>query len=79
MADKEPDKIESTSAADVTKDSGIIVCKNLTKKFGNLLVLDNISLAIEPHKTTVVIGYLDPVPAKYISRANALTTRVTAN
>ncbi len=56
MADKEPDKIESTSAADVTKDSGIIVCKNLTKKFGNLLVLDNISLAIEPHKTTVVIG-----------------------
>lgn len=56
MADKEPDKIESTTAADVTKDSGIIVCKNLTKKFGNLLVLDNISLAIEPHKTTVVIG-----------------------
>lgn len=56
MADKEPDKIESTSAADVTKDSGIIVCKNLTKKFGNLLVLDNISLVIEPHKTTVVIG-----------------------
>lgn len=56
MADKEPDKIESTSDADVTKDGGIIVCKNLTKKFGNLLVLDNISLAIEPHKTTVVIG-----------------------
>lgn len=56
MADKEPDKIESMSDADVTKDSGIIVCKNLTKKFGNLLVLDNISLAIEPHKTTVVIG-----------------------
>jgi len=56
MADKEPDKIESTTAADVTKDGGIIVCKNLTKKFGNLLVLDNISLAIEPHKTTVVIG-----------------------
>jgi phospholipid/cholesterol/gamma-HCH transport system ATP-binding protein len=56
MADKEPDKIENTSDADVTKDGGIIVCKNLTKKFGNLLVLDNISLAIEPHKTTVVIG-----------------------
>ena len=56
MADKEPDKIESISDADVTKDGGIIVCKNLTKKFGNLLVLDNISLAIEPHKTTVVIG-----------------------
>ncbi len=49
MADKEPDKIESTSDADVTKDGGIIVCKNLTKKCGNLLVLDNISLAIEPH------------------------------
>lgn len=56
MADKEPDKIESMSDANVTKDGGIIVCKNLTKKFGNLLVLDNISLAIEPHKTTVVIG-----------------------
>jgi len=35
---------------------GIIVIKNLTKKFGNNVVLDNISLSIEKGKTTVVIG-----------------------
>ena len=35
---------------------GIIVLKNLTKKFGDNVVLDNISLAIEKGKTTVVIG-----------------------
>ncbi len=35
---------------------GIIVLKNLTKKFGDNIVLDNISLAIEKGKTTVVIG-----------------------
>ena len=35
---------------------GIIVIKNLTKKFGNNIVLDNISLSIEKGKTTVVIG-----------------------
>ncbi len=35
---------------------GIIVIKNLTKKFGDNVVLDNISLSIEKGKTTVVIG-----------------------
>ena len=35
---------------------GVIVLKNLTKKFGNDVVLDNISLEIEKGKTTVVIG-----------------------
>jgi phospholipid/cholesterol/gamma-HCH transport system ATP-binding protein len=35
---------------------GIIVIKNLTKKFGDNVVLDNVSLAIEKGKTTVVIG-----------------------
>jgi phospholipid/cholesterol/gamma-HCH transport system ATP-binding protein len=35
---------------------GIIVVKNLTKKFGNNIVLDNITLSIEKGKTTVVIG-----------------------
>ena len=35
---------------------GIIVLKNITKKFGTNLVLDNISLTIEKGKTTVIIG-----------------------
>ena len=35
---------------------GIIVIKNLTKKFGDNIVLDNISLPIKKGKTTVVIG-----------------------
>ncbi|UCF44651.1 MAG: ABC transporter ATP-binding protein [Planctomycetota bacterium] len=34
----------------------MIVVKNLTKSFGDNVVLDNISLAIEKGKTTVVIG-----------------------
>jgi phospholipid/cholesterol/gamma-HCH transport system ATP-binding protein len=35
---------------------GIIVLKNITKKFGANIVLDNVSLAVEKGKTTVVIG-----------------------
>ena len=35
---------------------GLIVLKNITKKFGTNTVLDNISLAVEKGKTTVVIG-----------------------
>ncbi|MCX5635689.1 MAG: ABC transporter ATP-binding protein [Planctomycetota bacterium] len=34
----------------------IIVLKNMTKKFGKNVVLDNISLSIEKGKTTVIIG-----------------------
>ncbi|MCK4886682.1 MAG: ABC transporter ATP-binding protein [Planctomycetes bacterium] len=34
----------------------MLAVKNLTKKFGDKLVLDNISLSIEKGKTTVVIG-----------------------
>ncbi len=34
----------------------LIVLKNITKKFGDNLVLDNISLSIEKGKTTVIIG-----------------------
>jgi phospholipid/cholesterol/gamma-HCH transport system ATP-binding protein len=45
-----------TNEAEVSAGTGIIVLKNLTKKFGNSVVLDNISLAIEKGKTTVVIG-----------------------
>ena len=41
---------------EVNTDDGVIVVKNLTKSFTNELVLDNISLAAEKGKTTVVIG-----------------------
>ncbi len=41
---------------EVNTDDGVIVVKNLTKSFTNELVLDNISLAAERGKTTVVIG-----------------------
>lgn len=40
----------------VKLDDGLIVLKNITKRFGNNIVLDDISLAIEKGKTTVVIG-----------------------
>jgi len=56
MTEKDPNNDTNLSGPNVTPDSGIIVCKNLTKRFGPNLVLDNISLAIEPGKTTVVIG-----------------------
>ena len=41
---------------EVESDSGVIVLKNLVKKFGTELVLDNISLAAQAGKTTVIIG-----------------------
>lgn len=44
---------DQTGAGD---GDGIIVVRNLTKKFGPNIVLDNVSLAIEKGKTTVVIG-----------------------
>jgi len=37
-------------------DNGVVVLENITKRFGRNLVLDNVSLAIEKGKTTVVIG-----------------------
>jgi phospholipid/cholesterol/gamma-HCH transport system ATP-binding protein len=40
----------------VQPDSGTIVVKNIVKKFGKELVLDNISVAAEEGKTTVIIG-----------------------
>jgi len=41
-----------------TEDRGdvIIEVRNLTKKFGRRMVLDNVSLSIEKGKTTVIIG-----------------------
>ncbi len=56
MTQKDNKNTKNLSGPDVTQDDGIIVCKNLTKRFGDNLVLDNICLAIEPHKATVVIG-----------------------
>ncbi|MBN1788584.1 MAG: ABC transporter ATP-binding protein [Sedimentisphaerales bacterium] len=41
---------------DIQPSDGIIVIKNLTKKFGDNLVLDDVSVAFEKGKTTVVIG-----------------------
>jgi len=39
-----------------TKSNGALTVKNVTKRFGPQLVLDNVSLEIEKGKTTVVIG-----------------------
>ena len=47
-------KKEDVSGA--SYDNGVIVLENITKRFGHNLVLDNVSLAIEKGKTTVVIG-----------------------
>ena len=41
---------------EVKSDSGIIVVENIVKKFGDELVLDDVSLAVEKGKTTVIIG-----------------------
>lgn len=40
----------------IQPEDGIIVAQNITKQFGDRIVLDNISLAIEKGKTTVIIG-----------------------
>lgn len=40
----------------VDKDEGVIVIKNVVKKFDSELVLDNVSLSIEEGKTTAIIG-----------------------
>jgi phospholipid/cholesterol/gamma-HCH transport system ATP-binding protein len=48
-------QIEKTET-DHSNGDGIIVLKNVVKKFGSKVVLDNISLAVEKGKTTVIIG-----------------------
>ena len=58
-ANKRENMVEQNNNADEASNSnqdGIIVIENLTKKFGNNVVLDNICLKIEKGKTTVVIG-----------------------
>jgi len=42
--------------AEIDKDSGIIITKDLTKIFNGKAVLEKLSVAIEKGKTTVVIG-----------------------
>jgi phospholipid/cholesterol/gamma-HCH transport system ATP-binding protein len=44
------------SGASPSDRDGIIIIKDLTKKFSNNVVLDDISLTIEKGKTTVIIG-----------------------
>ena len=46
----------NTDEASSSNEDSIIVIENLTKKFGNNVVLDEICLKIEKGKTTVVIG-----------------------
>lgn len=48
------EQVEGT--APKVHSEGMLTVKNLTKKFGAYMVLDNISLTIEKGKTTVVIG-----------------------
>jgi phospholipid/cholesterol/gamma-HCH transport system ATP-binding protein len=48
-------EIEKTEMTQSNGD-GLIVLKNIIKKFGTNVVLDNVSLAVEKGKTTVVIG-----------------------
>jgi len=50
------EKTEDNNQNQTANSDGIIVLKNVTKKFGANTVLDNISLSIEKGKTTVVIG-----------------------
>ena len=49
-------KNKGNNQTEETSSEGVIVLKNLTKEFGDNVVLDNISLAIEKGKTTVIIG-----------------------
>ena len=49
-------KDNENNQAGVGGGDGIIVLKDVTKRFGDTVVLDNISLTIERGKTTVVIG-----------------------
>ena len=50
---KQHNEKNDTQAGD---NKSIIVLNNITKKFGNNVVLDNVSLAIDKGKTTVIIG-----------------------
>jgi phospholipid/cholesterol/gamma-HCH transport system ATP-binding protein len=49
-------KAEQENQSSGGEGNGVIVVKNLSKSFGDNVVLDNITLSIEKSKTTVVIG-----------------------
>lgn len=52
-----PNTTDNTSQAPGdSRPEGIVEARNLTKRFGRKMVLDNISLSIEKGKTTVIIG-----------------------
>jgi len=53
---KEVKRENENNRAGETSSNGVLAVKNLTRKFGANVVLDNISLTIEQGKTTVVIG-----------------------
>ncbi|MHC4333902.1 MAG: ABC transporter ATP-binding protein [Planctomycetota bacterium] len=50
------EKTNQIEATQAQSGNGIIVLKSVTKKFGDRVVLDNVSLSIEEGKTTVIIG-----------------------
>jgi len=54
--DVKVEKEKEKNEKQVSGDDGLLVLKNITKKFGDNVVLDNVSLTIEKGKTTVVIG-----------------------
>jgi phospholipid/cholesterol/gamma-HCH transport system ATP-binding protein len=47
---------DKTANTERHEDHGLLVLKNVTRKFGAKVVLNNVSLSIEKGKTTVVIG-----------------------
>jgi len=49
-------KEKQNNQAKEADGNGIIALKNLTRRFGDNVVLDNLSLTIEKGKTTVIIG-----------------------
>jgi len=49
-------KDKEKNASQVSNSDGLLVLKNITKRFDSNVVLDKVSLAIEKGKTTVVIG-----------------------
>jgi len=66
------EKAKDNNKGENDAGDGIIVLKNLTKKFGDNVVLDNVSLAIEKGKTTVVIGPSGCGKTVLIKHLNAL-------
>jgi len=47
---------QNKTDTDYSNGDGVIILKNIIKKFGSKVVLDNVSLTVEKGKTTVIIG-----------------------